>query len=130
MAPAGRASLAYFQDPDADNLIASIKSQGADYVSGRDIAFYVQPVRSFGEMYKPTTAPIKWMKRVMRTITFSIQGPVQREISVSFEAWSENRRTARRIAYNTAGHASLIGESNPSLEFIPTTDFEEEKLFG
>ncbi len=51
-------------------------------------------------------------------------------MTLTFEAWTENRRAARRIILNTEGHANLIGEANPSLEMIPTVDFEEEKLFG
>ncbi|OWU80430.1 hypothetical protein [Phaeobacter sp. 22II1-1F12B] len=129
-APEGSATLSFFQDPDADSLIAQIKALGLDYIRGRAITFYVQPINSQSEFYAPTVAPVQWMQRVMRSLVFSASGAQDRSISVTFEAWSENRRAARRIVLNTEGHAKLIGEANPSLEFMPTSDFEEEKLFG
>ena len=129
VAPAGQIGLSFYQDPAAPSLIESVRAYGADYLDGRPIDFYLQPLRSAAEFSAPTLPPLQWARRTMRTITISKQGPLQREISVGFEAWSEGRRTARRIALNTEGHAALIGEANPSLEYIPTTDFTEEKLW-
>jgi hypothetical protein len=129
-APAGSVTLSYFQDPNATDLVDQVKSLGLDYVAGRNITFYVQPIRSQAEFYAPTIAPIQWMQRIMRTMTFSANGAQNRSISVSFESWSEDRKSARRIILNTEGHARLIGSANPSLEYMPTSDFEEEKLFG
>ena len=129
-APAGSITLSFFQDPNADSLISQIKELGADYITGRPITFYIQPIRSQAEFRAPTIAPIQWMQRTMRTLTFTAGGGQDRSITISFEAWAENRRAARRIVLNTEGHAQLIGEANSSLEFIPTVDFEEEKLFG
>jgi hypothetical protein len=129
-APEGSLTLSFFQDPNADSLIEQIKDLGVDYIAGRPITFYFQPIRSQAEFSAPTIAPIQWMQRTMRTLTFKAGGAQDRSITLSFEAWAENRRTARRIMLNTEGHKSLIGETNVSLEFMPTTDFEEEKLFG
>ncbi|UWQ59969.1 hypothetical protein K3722_07515 [Leisingera caerulea] len=129
-APEGSLTLSFFQDPDADDLIAQVKALGLDYIRGRPITFYVQPINSQAEFSAPTAAPVQWMQRTMRTLVFSASGAQDRSISVTFEAWSENRRASRRIILNTEGHAKLIGEENPSLEFMPTDDFEEEKLFG
>ncbi len=128
-APEGTATLSFFQDPEADDLIAEIREQGADYIDGRSITFLVQPIRSQAEMMAPTTPPKQWMQRTMRELTFSANGAQDRSITVGFEAWSENRRAARRIVLNTEGHARLTGSANPSLEFMPTVDFLEEGLF-
>lgn len=130
IAPSGSATLSFFQDPDAASLIAELRAQGRDYVNGRPITFYIQPIRSQAEFYAPTIAPIQWMQRTMRVLTFSASGAESRSITVSFESWAEDRRAARRVALNTEGHARLTGAPNPSLEFMPTVDFEEEKLFG
>lgn len=129
-APSGSLSLSFFQDPLAPSLVADIKALGLDYIKGRAITFYVQPIRSMAEFSAPTTAPLQWMQRTIRALTFSLSGAQDRTISVSFEAFTENRRGARRILLNTEGHAEIIGTANPSLEFMPTTDFKEEKLFG
>lgn len=130
IAPAGSATLSFFQDPDAANLIQEIRDLGEVYISGRSIRFYVQPITAQGEFYAPTVRPVQWLERVMRGITVSATGALDRSISVSFEAWSEYRKGARRIVLNTEGHARLTGQENPSLEFMPTSDFTEEKLFG
>ncbi|GAA6190895.1 hypothetical protein [Phaeobacter sp. NW0010-22] len=129
-APEGSLNLAYFQDPNAPDLIAQIKELGLDYIKGRSITFYVQPLNSFSEFYAPQTPPIRWMERVMRTLVFTANGAQDRSASLGFEAWSENRRGAGRVVLNTRGHAKMIGADNPSLEFMPTSDFEEQKLFG
>lgn len=129
-APEGNLTFSFFQDPDADDLITELRAQGLDYVKGRDITFYVQPVRAMEEFYAPTSAPIQWMVRTMRTLTYVATGAQNRSISVSFEAWSENRKSARKLTLNTNGHATLIGEANVSLSYMPTDDFEEDKLFG
>ena len=129
-APEGSITLSYFQDPDEDNLIGKVRELGADYVAGRAIRFYHQPIRSQAEFMAPSIPPLLWATRTMRTITFTANGAQDRSMTLTFEAWTENRRAARRIILNTEGHAKLIGEANPSLEMIPTTDFEEEKLFG
>jgi hypothetical protein len=129
-APEGSATLSYFQDPDADDLIGQVRELGQAYVEGRTISFFVQPCSSMDEFYAPKVAPIQWMQRTMRTLGFSASGAQDRSISLGFEAWTEKRKASRRIVLNTEGHAKLIGEANPSLEFMPTSDFEEEKLFG
>ncbi|APE43418.1 hypothetical protein BOO69_08305 [Sulfitobacter alexandrii] len=130
IAPEGTATLSYFQDPEAANLIAQLRALGSDYIAGRKITFYVQPLQSMSEFYAPTLPPVQWMQRVMKNTAFAAQGALDRSISLTFEAWSEYRRSARRIAMNTEGHARLTGAPNPSLEFAPTVDFQEEKLFG
>ena len=130
IAPAGSLTLSFFQDPDAASLIQQVKELGVDYIAGRPIRFYFQPIQSQAEFYKPTLAPIRWMQRTMRTLTFSAGGAQDRSITLSFEAWGENRRAARRIILNTEGHKALIGETNVSLIFMPTTNDPPMKMFG
>jgi hypothetical protein len=130
IAPAGSATLSYFQDPSASNLIEQINALGVDYIRGSEIRFLVQPITSMGEFYAPATPPLQWLSRVVRAKTVAMSGGLDRSITLSFEAWSEYRRAARRIVLNTEGHARLTGSANPSLEFMPTTNFTEEKLFG
>lgn len=127
--PEGELSLAFFQDPDAPDLVSEIKALGADYVANRLISFYVQPITDVADMYAPKVAPVLIMTRTMRTVRFSADGAQNRQIAVTFESAWEFRRAARRLIYNTTDHARLIGENNPSLEFIPTVDFQEQKLF-
>ena len=130
VAPAGSVGVSFFQDPDDADLIAEIKALGVDYLNGRDITFSWQPIRSTEEMYAPKVAPQQWLQRTMRTLSFKANGALDRSISIGFEAWSEDRKAARRLVLNTEGHATITGSSNPSLEFMPTDNFEEEKLFG
>ena len=129
-APEGEITLSYFQDPDADDLIAQLIALGVDYVGGQEVRFYVQTFASHAEFYAPVKAPVLWLTRIARKLTFSAGGAQDRSITLSFEAWSENRMAAGRTVLNTKGHAKLIGEENPSLTYIPTTDFQEQKLFG
>lgn len=129
-APAGEITISFFQDPDAPDVVTQIKDLGVNYVAGRLITFYVQPLSSIEEMYAPVAAPYLVATRVMRTLRLSSSGAQNRSISLTFESAWEYRRRSRRRVYNTVDHELLIGEADPSLQFIPTELFEEEKLFG
>jgi hypothetical protein len=129
-APTGNLSLSFFQDPDAPNLVAEVRALGADYVAGREIIFFEQYLNDHAEFYAPLWGPTEILRRRMRKVTVSAEGPQQREISVSFEGPFENRRTARRRVYNSEDHSALVGASNPSLNFIPRDVNFKEKLFG
>lgn len=130
VAPEGQIVMSFFQDPSMPDLIAEMKDQGVDYIAGQEIRFFLQPIRSQAEFRAPTTPPVQWMTRIMRQLTYTFSGAQNRQIGVSFETWAEHRKSARRIVLNTEGHEALTGSANPSLEFIPTVNFEEEKLFG
>lgn len=129
-APSGRASISYFQDPAAPDLIADIKANGDDEVRGREIRFFVQPFTSLEQMYAPVLAPIRLATRTMTTLEYEATGDQTRRLSVSFEGPFENRRTRRALYYNSEDHSRLVGYANPSLDYMPTENFEEEKLFG
>lgn len=130
VSPEGELGLSFFQDPDAPDLVAQVLDLGAAYVDGREIRFYLQPIRSVEEFYAPGIAPILLHTRIMRTVTARASGAQDRSLTLTFEAWSEKRRAARRIRFDRAGHEYLLGASNPSLEFRPTDMQEDEKLFG
>lgn len=129
-APEGSITLSYFQDPEADDLIAQVKELGLDYIKGRSIKFFFQPISSLAEQQNPKVAPLQWMQRTSRSLRYRYSGAQDRSIVLGFEAWTEHRRAARRTVMNTEGHAKLIGEANPSLRYMPTTSYEEELLFG
>lgn len=130
VAPAGEVSMNFIQPPNGQNLIDDILSLGLEYIGARRIEFFIQPIRAQGELYAPTIAPQLYLTRTMRTLSYRAAGAEERSLGVTFEPWSEERRAARRIALNTEGHAKLARKVNPSLEFMPSSEFEEEKLFG
>lgn len=129
IAPAGSVTLSYFQDPAIPDMVAQIKALGVDYVAGREIRFLWQPAAAPADLQAPTIPVQRWATRVMRTLTFAERGVRGREITLSFETWAEDRRTARRIRFDQEGHETLLGAANPSLEFRPTTDRQDEPLF-
>ncbi|MGI3169980.1 hypothetical protein ACRARG_12545 [Pseudooceanicola sp. C21-150M6] len=130
VAPSGSIEMSFIQDPSDVDVVGQIRELGLAYIKDRPISFYLQPIRSMSEFHAPTLPPELHMTRTMRTLTFAGAGAAERSITVGFEPWTEDRRSAKRIAYNTDGHAKLIGSANPSLSFMPTENFEEEKLFG
>lgn len=130
IAPEVQLTLSFFQDPGDPELIDQLRALGADYVKGREVRFYVQPIRSHEEFMAPTLPPIRWDTRIMRSLEYAADGAQGREITLTCETVHELRSAARRIVLNTEGHAILAGGANPSLEFMPTVDFEPEKLFG
>lgn len=129
-APSGEVTLSFFQDQYAPSLISEVRSIGLDYVKDRPITFYIMPFSSHEELFDPVIAPIQVMQRIMTGISFSVESVQDRSITLSFESPFEHRKSARRLAYNTEDHARLIGEANPSLEFMPQENDEEEKIFG
>ena len=129
-APSGEITLSFFQDPSAPDLIQQIRDLGKDYVVDRDISFYTQPITSHEDLYAPKLEPILILRRRIRSIVYSAQGSQNRVIGLTFESIMERRRAMRRFIYNTVDHSRYVGSPNPSLQFIPTLDFEEEKLFG
>ncbi|SLN36482.1 hypothetical protein AQS8620_01295 [Aquimixticola soesokkakensis] len=128
-APSGALTLSFIQDPDAPDLIAQMREQGVAAIEGRPLTFYQQPLRAMAEFYAPTLAPIPWLTRTMRRLTFDATGAQERSISVEFEAASEYRRTARRRVYNTTDHSQMVGATNPSLSFVPRDNWRSEKMF-
>lgn len=130
IAPAGSIEMSFVQDPSDLDVIERLRELGVAYVWNRPITFFIQPIRAMSEFQAPSLAPELHTSRTIRTMTLSGSGARDRRISIGFEPWTEDRRSSRRIALNTVGHAKLAGSENPSLSFMPTENFEEEKLFG
>ncbi len=130
VAPSGSLTLSFFQDPTAGSLIEEIKELGVDYVDGQSVTFYIQPINDMGDFYGPSTPPLRYMERTARTLSYNLSGARDRSITLVYESVFEGRSAAPGIVYNTKGHEKLIGSANPSLEFMPTSDYQEEPLWG
>lgn len=129
-ATAGSLSLTFIPDPDDPDLIAQIRAMGTDYVRGREIIFWIQPLGSMNEFFAPVQAPVRWLTRRAAHIEFDLSGGLERRIKLTFEGPFTGRNTAPGLQYTVADHARLIGAANSSLRFMPTDTFQEEKLFG
>ena len=129
-APAGEVTLAYYQDPDDPDLIGQVKSLGIDYVQGNAIRFYAQPLYIMSDLEAPTEAPELFMTRTMEALTFSENGVADRSITLSFETVFQDRKSSRRRVLDERGHSTLLGTSNPSLEYMPRSNWQETPLFG
>ena len=129
IAPAGEIGMTFFQDPEQNDLVADIRSLGADYVRGRALSFYSVFLTDMNQIYAPTSPPVLISTVKMQSIVTEASGPLQRRISVVYEGAFAGRNEARGLIYNTSDHAKLIGSQNPSLTYIPAEYRPEEKLF-
>lgn len=129
VAPSGQIGMSFFQDPDAPDLVAQVRALGSDYIRGRELSLWVQPLVSVNSLYAPEIAPLPVTSFEMRSITASATGPMMRRLSLSFETVFAGRNTARGWFYTTADHAKLTGSENISLSRMPTDARTEEKLF-
>ena len=129
-APAGSIAMTFFRDPNAPDVIGQLRGQGVSYVYGRQIRFYAQPINSHTEFSAPTMAPRLFAVREMRRLSFEATGAVQRRITLEFEGPYAGRNEASNLVWSTTDHAALCGAVNPSLQFMPNSNFEEEKLWG
>ena len=128
-APAFELTLTFFQDPAARDLMKEVASPGIGYIEGREVRIYAQDLFSMNDLYAPRIAPELVATRIARRIGFSMNGARDRKITLHCESVSEDRRSARRMQLDRRGHEALLGVENPSLEFMPTTDWEEEKIW-
>lgn len=132
-APAGQATLAWFDDPTQRDpefsLIAEIKALGADYIRGRALTFYVQPLTAQAQFWAPVIAPIPFAQVRMQSVGFGLEGPTGRSITLVWEGAFAGRNTARNWFYTTQDHARLVGGANPSLTYVPMDGRQPEKLF-
>lgn len=129
-APSGTIGLSFIQDPDDGDLIGQIKELGSDYIKGRELTFWLQPIKTMAEFVAPTIPPIPWLRRKAVHVEFDLTGLIERRITLAFEGPFTGRNTAPGLQYTVADHARLIGAANASLRFMPTDTFQEEKLFG
>lgn len=128
-APAGRATLSFFQDPDAPDILADVRQLGMDWLNGYAIRLYLQVLRDEEDFTAPSLPPFLHQTRTMRALDLTADGPLLRVATLEFEAVTEGRRHRRGYFYTTEDHAALIGRPNPSLSLMPTSDIAEEPLF-
>jgi len=128
-APSGRLTMSFFQDPAAPDVVAQIRDLGSDYVAGRPLVQYLQPLRSQAEFAAPTVPPVPVMTRTMRQISYRLDEGQGRTIGLTYEGGFETRRQARRMVWNATDHGRLIDADNPSLQYVPQIYDREEKLF-
>lgn len=128
-APAGSLGISFVPDPDGIDLVARLRELGTEYVAGREIIFWVQPITSMNELYAPTLAPIRWATRRAAHIEIEMQGLLQRSLRLTYEGPFTGRNTANGRQYTVADHAALIGVSNSSLRFMPNDLRGQEALF-
>lgn len=129
-APEGRVGISYFQAEGAPELIAEVRALGVDYVRGRAIRFYVQPLRSHAEFYAPHFAPILWKTGEISALFLDMRGLVERSLMLAFETPLTGRNRARNYFYTTDDHAKLTGSPNPSLSIMPRDNARRQRLFG
>lgn len=129
-APSGSLTLAFIPDPSGTDLISEIRALGTDYISGREIVFWDQPLLSMQEFYAPTLAPERTFTRTAGHVEYDLSGPMERRITLTFEGPFTGRNSAPGWQYTTNDHAALIGAANSSLAVMPTDTYQEQKLFG
>ena len=129
LAPSGSLGMSYFQDPESPDLSAQIADLGADYVKGRALRFFVQPLLTHACLYQPEVPPVQWMQRTMTAISFALNGPTERRIALHFEGVFAGRNIAPGRYYTTADHALMLGVENPTLSLMPQSLQQDEPLF-
>jgi hypothetical protein len=123
----GALEMAFFDE--GASLIEDIKVLGADYVDGRFLTFYVQPLLSHNDLFDPQLAPIMRGRFVMRSITITTEGAMMYRMALGFENVNEGRNGAPMFQHTESDHSALIGSANPSLRFAPSGDRRPEPLF-
>ena len=124
------ATLSFFEDPvQPSGVVEDLRALGAEYVKGRVASFFLQPLASIEQMYAPVWAPVPVGSRVMDYLTFNAPNAMTRSITLHMENAFKVRGGGRRLFYNTEGHEAVLGESNPSLEYVPT-EARQEQVFG
>lgn len=127
-APEMSVTLSYFQDPDADDVVAQVRAMGLEYLKGRAVRFYVQPIGQMTHFQAPTMPPILIATRYVSSLSVQFEGDLSRSITIGVEGAFAARRTARGWNYTTTDHAVMLGSSNPSLELMPTNNRVLESL--
>lgn len=129
-AKASSMHLRMIDDPaDPDGLVSQILEIGSDYIKGRSLTRYVQPIGSINEMYAPKYPVQRVSEEVMDYITKEAPDAINRSMTLHLEGAFRVRGGARGLVYNVTDHARQLGTANPSYEFVPTEP-REEKIFG
>ena len=129
-APRGSLTMTFIQDPSMPDVVAQMKELGLDYIFGLPVRFFMQPLASIEEVGAPTMPPVLRRTRTQTGLSFALEGPAQRSITLTYEGVGATGNHQRRLAYNTADHARLIGRQNPSLQYIPQEVANDVALIG
>lgn len=131
-APALTLTFAWIQDPDAEDLVAIIRNEGGiAAIKGRPATFYMQYLTRQEDIFAPVHAPVQWFKREMLNLVYTLDGPQQRTVSVVCESDWRLRSKPLGGRYTVIDHARRLGvPNNPSLEFMPTHELNNQPLFG
>ena len=94
VAPEGRIAFSFFQDPQQLDLVEQVKALGIEYLSGRAISFWYQPISSVAELSAPVLPPRKWLTRTIRTLSVRANGARDRTLSPSARGGVERQVSA------------------------------------
>ncbi|SMO64102.1 hypothetical protein [Paracoccus laeviglucosivorans] len=130
IAPSGSITITYLQDPDGPDFVGQMKQLGLVYVEGLPVRFYAQPFTDLSQVGAPVEPPELIATRRQTGLTYTVDGPAQRSITLTFETLGASGNHQPRLIYNTEDHAALIGRANPSLQYIPQEIENDEPLFG
>lgn len=129
-APSGSLTFTYLQDPDGPDVVAKMKQLGLAYIYDRPVRFYAQPFHDLSEVGAPVEPPVLLATRLQTGLSFRVDGPAQRSITLTYESIGATGNHQPRLIYNTQDHAALIGRANPSLQYMPQEVENDEPLFG
>lgn len=130
IAPSWEMSLSYVHDPERGNdPIAAIREYGVAAIDGRKARLYFQYFGRHEEMYAPIWEPIRLTTRIMRKLSYSLQGEAMRTVSVLCEGPFPLKSRPVNGRYTDADQRRRHG-GDPSLEFMPVHGFDDEPLFG
>lgn len=128
-APEGAIGMSFFQDPSQPELIDQVRALGSDYVRGRAITYWLQPLGHVNHIYAPVWPPLRLAAFEMRSVSLEVSGPQMRRMMLKYESAFAGRNTARGWYYSTADHEKLLGAPNPSLSRMPTDGRVTEPMF-
>lgn len=129
-APTWEINLSYVHDPDrGTDPITAIREFGVAAIDGRPAKLYFQYFGKHEEMYAPIWEPILVSTHTMRRLTYNIDGPQTRSVSVTCEGPYPLRSKPVNGRYTDADQRRREN-GDPSLEFMPFSSFDEQPLFG
>jgi hypothetical protein len=128
-APLTTLTFSYTFDADVTDVVSTARSEGAAAIKGRPARFYLQYIGQTGEMFAPVHAPLQISKRTMRSLEYMLDGPQSRALSVKIESPFEGRSKPVNGKYTDADQRRRF-PGNPSLEFMPTNNSDDQQLFG
>lgn len=128
-APSWELTCSYTVDPDIGDLVEIVRSYGVDAIDGRPCRLYFQYFGKHEEMYAPIHAPILITRRIMRKLTYTIDGPQTRSVTVTCEGPYPLRSKPVNGRYTDGDQRRRTG-GDPSLEFMPYQAWDDEPLFG